>query len=128
MFKIENKEEIKTIQTKGKLNTVYRIGKRGNGEAFRKYSIEYDKFNNGYISSNNISFQNGARNEENSTHGVLDTDLLEIVRDRLICFQSGRFASPYNELALRDIESALNHMNNRVKNRIKRKVLGTNKL
>lgn len=128
MFNIENKEEIKTIQTKGRLNKVYRIGKRGKGEAFHQYSIEYDKFNNGYISSNGITFQNGARKEKGSIHGVLDTDLLEIVRDRLICFQSGRFASPYNELALRDIESALTHMNNRVKNRMKREVLGTNKL
>ena len=36
-----------------------------------------------------IQFQCGARNEKGSTSGVLDQDLLEIVRHRLQCFQKG---------------------------------------
>ena len=74
-----------------------------------------------------ISFQNGTRKDENSTHGIIDSDLLEIVRDRLIGFQSGEFASEYNAKALEHIEIALMYMNRRVEDRIERNVLGTYK-
>ena len=73
-----------------------------------------------------IQFQNGARKEENSIHGVLDTDLLEIVRDRLKAFQEGQFATRENAIALTHIEEALMWMNRRVEDRIERNVLGTN--
>ena len=73
----------------------------------------------------NIKFQNGARKEQNSVHGVIDTDLLEIVRHRLQCFQSGEFATRENAIALTHIEEALLWMNKRVEDRIERNVLGT---
>ena len=66
------------------------------------------------------------RNESGSTHGVIDTDLLEIVRDRLKAFQAGDFATEYNAQALVHVEEALMWLNRRVKDRIERQVLGTN--
>ena len=74
-----------------------------------------------------IQFQNGARKEMDSIHGVIDADLLEIVRHRMQCFQAGPFASEYNAKALEHIELALMYMNRRVEDRIERNVLGTNK-
>ena len=74
-----------------------------------------------------ITFQNGARNDENAVNGVLDTDLLEIVRDRLKGFQNGDFATRENAIALTHIEEALLWMNKRVEDRIERNVLGTYK-
>lgn len=64
--------------------------------------------------------------EENSVHGVIDTDLLEIVRDRLKSFQAGSFSSRENACALTNIEEALMWLNRRVEDRIERNVLGTN--
>lgn len=55
---------------------------------------------------------------------MLDVDLLEIVRDRLISFQSGQFSSRENACALTHIEEALMWQNRRVEDRIERNVLG----
>lgn len=56
---------------------------------------------------------------------MLDTDLLEIVRHRLQCFQDGDYATQDNARALQHIEEALLWMNKRVTDRIARGVLGT---
>ena len=72
-----------------------------------------------------IDFQKGARKDENAQQGVIDSDLLEIVRDRMKCFQEGEFATEYNEKALEHIEQALYWLNKRVEDRAKRNVLGT---
>lgn len=73
-----------------------------------------------------IQFQCGPRKEKDSIHGVIDTDLLEIVRHRLQCFQEGPFNSEFNKRALEHLELALMYMNRRVEDRIERNVLGTN--
>jgi hypothetical protein len=73
-----------------------------------------------------IEFQNGPRNLENSTIGVIDTDLLEIVRHRLQSFHAGPYSSRENAVALTHIEDALLWLNRRVEDRIERRVLGTN--
>lgn len=72
-----------------------------------------------------IKFQKGPRNADDSIGGVLDVDLLEIVRDRLIHFQNGEFATRENACALTHIEEALMWMNKRVEDRAERGVLGT---
>lgn len=119
--------ELNTIQKREKLNRVFAIDEVGNGGANHKYLIKkYDEQSDDFEYNHIIQFQNGARNEEGSISGVLDTDLLEIVRDRLIGFQQGKFATRYNSLALTKIEEALMWMNRRVEDRIERNVLGTN--
>lgn len=108
---------------------VFAIGEKGNGGANHLYHVVNEVYPIGepvrreLISQ--VKFQNGARHMEGSTMGVIDSDLLEIVRDRLICFQAGEFASDYNAKALHHIEEALMWMNRRVEDRIERNVLGT---
>lgn len=118
-------EKLITVQTQEILNEVYAVDERGNGGAHHRYEViaipvETD------ARTQYIQFQNGARKEESSIHGVLDSDLLEIVRHRLECFQDGEFPSEYNERALYHITEALVWMNKRVEDRIARNVLGTN--
>ena len=81
--------KLSTIQKRENLNTVYAIDEAGCGGASHVYRITP---NGGEYPSQDIQFQNGPRNSEDSIHGVLDTDLLEIVRDRLKGFQSGEFS------------------------------------
>lgn len=117
--------KLNTIQKREKLNDVYAEGEKGNGGAYHDYRITYDSKGDGYISNHVIQFQNGARRINGSTNGVIDSDLLEIVRHRLQCFQEGEFATRENEIALTHIEEALLWMNKRVEDRIERNVLGT---
>lgn len=125
-------EKLSTIQKREKLNEIFAVDEKGNGGAYHRYIVsEYgvDTWSQG---SNDIGimgeirFQNGARKLPNSIHGVLDTDLLEIVRHRLQCFQQGEFSTRDNAVALTHIEEALMWMNRRVEDRIERNVLGTN--
>ena len=130
--KIEIKEEkmskkINTIQKRENLNEVFAEGEKGNGGAYHKYAITYDSNGDGYIRNHGISFQDGPRKINGSTNGIIDTDLLEIVRHRLQCFQEGLFATRENAVALTHIEEALMWMNRRVEDRIERNVLGKNK-
>lgn len=120
--------ELSTIQKREKLNRVVAIDEKGCGNANHEYYIEgcYPVGENDMgIFGVPISFQKGARKDKDAVHGVLDSDLLEIVRDRLKGFQSGEFATEYNAKALEHIEIALMYMNRRVEDRIERKVLGT---
>lgn len=117
-------EKLSTIQKREKLNDVYVQDDKGNGGANHLYEIVSNEETR--TSFGLIQFQNGARKLEDSTPGVLDTDLLEIVRHRLQCFQAGPFSSRENAVALTHIEEALMWMNRRVEDRIERNVLGTN--
>ena len=121
-------EKLVTIQKREKLNEVYAADEKGNGGANHEYHIVINdgkekEFANDVVI---IQFRNGARKEIDSMHGVIDTDLLEIVRHRMQCFQAGPFATDYNAKALEHIELALMYMNRRVEDRIERNVLGTN--
>lgn len=117
--------ELNTIQKVEKLNKVYAVDEPGNGGANHHYviTIGHDEE---YDYTSHIVFQNGARKDPNSERGVLDTDLLEIVRDRMKGFQSGEFATDDNAKALEHIELALMYLNKRVMDRYERNVLGTN--
>lgn len=117
-------EKLSTIQKREKLNDVYSTDKIGPGGAHHRYVIT--KNDNPEINLETIQFQCGPRKEEGSTHGVLDADLLEIVRDRLKSFQAGPYSCRENACALTHIEEALMWMNRRVEDRIERNVLGTN--
>ena len=117
--------KLNTIQKRNNLNTVYAVDEEGFGGANHVYNVIVTD-GQGNETPYSIAFQNGPRNEVDSIHGLLDTDLLEIVRDRLKGFQSGEFACRENALALTALEEALLWMNKRVEDRAERDVLGTN--
>ena len=114
-------KKLETIQKREKLNDVYMETHEGTNN--HDYVIKIAGSNEEICA---IHFQDGPRHNPNSRHGVIDTDLLEIVRDRLEAFQKGKFKSHYNEEALFYVEKALESLNNRVEDRINRNVLGTN--
>lgn len=118
--RMKDMRELKTIQKREKLNRVYAADEKGVGGANHEYVVVCGG------TPVEIAFQHGPRKDPDSVNGVLDTDLLEIVRDRLIGFQSGEFATRENAIALTHIEEALLWMNKRVEDRIERGVLGTN--
>lgn len=119
-------EKISTIQKRNNLNSVFRVGEAGPGGAHHDYLIVMNGTGDGdsLAKAVEICFQKGPR-KDHSRHGVLDNDLLEIVRDRLKAFQSGEFACHENEMALIHLEEALMWMNRRVEDRAERSVLGT---
>ena len=121
-------ERLDTIQKRQNLNIVYRCGEPGPGGAYHDYVVYpnvADPFSSGTYPLIGVEFQKGPRKDPESTCGVLDCDLLEIVRDRLKAFQDGPMATRENAIALTHIEEALLWMNKRVEDRIERGVLGT---
>lgn len=129
-------EKLSTIQKRENLNDVYAGGKGAGGAAHFYVIIKTgtvhpitDETDVIQVAPDDflleLHFQEGARKDPNSKHGVLDEDLLEIVRDRLKSFQEGEFATRENACALTHIEEALMWLNKRVEDRIERKVLGT---
>lgn len=119
---IQVKEKLNTIQKREKLNDVYPMDGIGPGGAYHTYNISKHDY---MLPLCTIQFQKGPRNEEGSQLGVIDTDLLEIVRDRLKSFQAGPYSSRENACALTHIEEALMWLNRRVEDRIERNTLGT---
>ena len=122
-------KKLVTIQKRERLNDVYAVGEKGNGGAYHRYEVCREYIFDGEVITGGIQeilFQNGPRNEQGTQDGVLDTDLLEITRHRLECFQAGPFATDYNAKALEHIELALMYLNRRVEDRIERNVLGAN--
>lgn len=129
-------KELETIQRANKLNDVFAVDEPGPGGAYHLYQVSkhgtafFDGEGNLHLDPEamllTVQFQHGPRNESDSTPGVLDVDLLEIVRDRLTDFQNGPFASQYNADALNHITAALIALNARTQERAERGVLGTN--
>ena len=115
-------EKLITIQKRENLNDVYRTGEPGPGGAYHEYVVAAPETQH---ILEHIQFQKGPRKDPNACHGVLDTDLLEIVRDRLKAFCDGTMANTETEKALGHVEAALHHLNKRVEDRIARNVLGT---
>lgn len=108
------------IQRQNNLNEVYYDDTIGPGNGRHNYEVR-----RGEQVIATIQFQNGPRNAEDSIPGVTEVDLLEIVRHRLQCFQSGEFATRENAVALTKLEEALMWMNKRTEDRAERGVLGT---
>lgn len=126
-------KKLNTVQQRGNLNEVWLIGEPGPGGAYHDYIIkearrpEYDFEEWPQKTLLRVEFQKGTRSDENSRRGVLDGDLLEIVRDRIKAFQKGEMANEYNTQALMHIEKALRLMNQRAEDRMSRGVHGTMK-
>lgn len=118
-------EKLNTIQKRENLNGVFRAGEPGPGGAYHDYIVAFFGVGEPSYDAILLEFQKGPRKDPDARHGVLDVDLLEIVRDRLKCFQAGEFATMENACALNHIEEALLWMNKRVEDRIERNVLGT---
>lgn len=121
---------LNTIQQRENLNVVYRVGEPGPGGAYHDYDIYRADEISPYgphpeLALACIEFQKGPRNDPNARDGVSDTDLLEIVRDRMIAFCDGAMTNIETERALAHVEAALFHLNQRVEDRIARGVLGT---
>ena len=114
--------QLSTIQKRENLNIVCRAGEPGPGGGFHEYSVVREDTKEILLQ---VSFQKGPRKDPEARHGVLDSDLMEIVRDRLKAFQEGPYATRENALALTCIEEALLWMNKRVEDRAERNVLGT---
>lgn len=93
------------IQRKNNLNNIYFDPTVGPGNGIHSYFVV--ESNNETEVLTEIDFQNGPRNEVKSISGVMDSDLLEIVRHRLQQFQSGEYATRENALAITHIEEAL---------------------
>lgn len=120
--------KLSTIQKRNNLNSIYRCGDVGPGGAYHDYCVALDDSSPWLDIADTevyIQFQKGARKDGHARHGILDNDLLEIVRDRLRCFQHGEFACHENEMALIHVEEALMWMNKRAEDRAERNVLGT---
>ena len=128
-------KKLSTIQKREKLNDVFAVDEIGPGGANHLYCVckagtakLEDDDTSLIVKPENLlltlQMQCGPRKEKDSLHGAIDTDLLEIVRDRLKAFQEGPFATRENACALTHIEEALMWMNRRVEDRIERDVLG----
>ena len=115
-------EKLVTIQKREKLNDVYAVDEKGNGNAHHRYII--CKEGETHIVGE-IQFQHGPRFDEDSKHGVSTADLLEICRNQLKSFQEGDMKTRETAIALTHIEEALLWLNKRAEDRIERNVLGT---
>jgi hypothetical protein len=121
------------IQRNNNLNDVFFDDTIGPGNGRHKYIItvndcvclDEEGIQEPNIILGEIEYQKGPRNAEGSVRGVLDQDLLEIVRHRLQCFQQGEYATRENAIALTHIEEALLWMAKRANDRAERGVLGT---
>lgn len=120
-------ERLDVIQKEHNLNEVFREGGVGPGGAYHHYVVIHaaGKRIKKKGSRTDILFQKGPRKDKSSVHGILDGDLLEIVRDRLMAFQAGPFACEENAKALKHVENALKCFDRRAQERAKRNVLGT---
>lgn len=116
---------VSTIQKRNNLNEIHRVGNAGPGGACHEYVIRNRETAE---CLGVVLFQKGPRGQEGSISGVLDGDLLEIVRDRLRAFQDGEFACRENAIALTHVEEALLWMARRADERAERGVLGTDKV
>lgn len=119
---MENWKELnETIQRLDNLNVIKYDDIAGPGFGRHNYKIERGDTGETLLE---IHFQCGARCEDDSIPGVLDADLLEIVRHRIQCFQKGQFATRENACALTHLEEALMWLNKRKEDRKARGVLG----
>ena len=78
-----------------------------------------------------ISWQNGplSRGESRKEpNGAFVETVIQAALDRLEFYQSGNFASEYNQIAIGDLQHALDSLSNRTKDREKRGVEGTHQL
>jgi hypothetical protein len=121
-------ERIITIGTQ-KYTTVVCLDEPGAGGACHEYEIRGVQQNVADVIpkvSAKISFQNGPI-KESGVNGCHNEDLIAIVIDRLLYFQSGEYTCRENIFALQKLEEALHWLRHRTNEREKRGVEGTHK-
>lgn len=100
----------------------------GSGNACHEYQIR--KFVKGEdddtadVELCNIKFQNGPIAEA-GVNGISNEALLAIVEDRLVGFQSGKYACRDNAVALTKLQEAMIMLHKRTRDRVARGVEGT---
>lgn len=97
----------------------------GQGGACHEYLIATPHDPEGIRQGSQIHFQNGPIGEY-GPNGITQEALLAVVIDRLESFQNGPFASPFNATALESCKAALDALQQRTRDRIKRGVEGKN--
>lgn len=97
------------------------VGEVGPGGAYHRYEFWNKEDYVGFL-----QFQEGPRNEEGSTPGVLSVAVLAVLEDISDAFQHGPYPSDENEEALYHIREAMNSLKKRADNRARRGVLGFN--
>jgi hypothetical protein len=102
--------------------TVTVLDEPGQGGACHDYSLRLSDGDQWII-----NFQNGSVDEA-GPNGVTHEALLAVLIDRLEGFQSGQYASPFNEKALEHLRGALQALNDRTAERQLRGVEGTNEV
>lgn len=113
------------------LNEVLRIealDEPGQGNACHLYGITSDEPRSADTPPavmNPVRFQNGPINEF-GVNGISNEALLAIVEDRLIGFQSGKFACRENAVALTKLQECMMWLQKRTRDRMARGVEGSN--
>lgn len=108
--------ELEVIMGEDKLNSVWAVDEK-EFNANHEYAI----FRNDW-EIERIQFQRDPTEEKNSITGVTDSDLLEIVRDRLTDLQNSEFACKENENALANVNMALDWLYEKVLEKKRREV------
>lgn len=103
--------------------TIEVLDEPGAGGANHEYAICV-RGSNGVNYPHYVTFQKGPISEA-GVNGISQEALLAIVEDRLACFQAGPFAHPWNALALGAVQSAMEYLHERTKERVERGVEGT---
>ena len=102
--------------------TIYAVDEPGHGGANHLYVVE--ETNDSLAGTLTVRFQKGPIGEH-GVNGVSNDVLLAIVADRLEGFQSGPYACQDNGIALAKIQSAMQDLQTRTKERLARGVEGT---
>ena len=110
------------IQKEDNLNKVFFLDEKGPGGGYHKYLVLNGR--TGTVLAD-LTFQNGPRLAYDSVQGILDNDLLEIVRHRLAAFCEGDMKDENTYKAMLCVEGALGFLARRTEERKKRGVLGT---
>lgn len=113
---------LEPIDSTNNLNIIIPLDEEGPGGAHHRYAIH--RLDTGDLLGE-IVFQTGPRKDENSTMGVLDTDLLEIVSDRLTDFGNGSMPDEHSNKAQYYIVRALQELKARADERAASGTLGT---
>lgn len=119
---MEKGNMVDLVYSKGTVeNTIVKYDKNTVKYAPHDFKI-YDVHNNTVLQ--NIHFQHDPVKVA-GVNGIFNEDLLVIVIERLMHFQQTEYACYENDLAIKEIDNAIDHLRHRTEDRRQRGVLGT---